>query len=103
MYPFLKVSFLKRVAHWNPKWFPLADPTRHKDTRLQQENAQLPIGENTREQRACVRRVTAQRLVIQEPTTSHGKSVVRNTCKTFKCQGLRSDHQEVVMFERIQA
>ena len=29
--PLFKVSLLEGVAYWNPKWFPVADPTRHRE------------------------------------------------------------------------
>ena len=55
MYPFLKVGFLKRVANWNPKWFPLEDPTRHKETRSQKctiVNKRIDLG-STRVYATC--------------------------------------------------
>ena len=101
------MGFLERVTNWNPKWFPLADPTRHKETRSQKENAQLPIREVTREHRARVRHVTTQRLVFQEVRGSVLNnfvwefSRVQKRAKPSNDKGLRSEHQEEVMFERI--
>ena len=46
VYPFFQVGFLNRIAVWNPKWFPLADPTPHEGIRSK-KNARLPIRELT--------------------------------------------------------
>ena len=53
--PFCGVRLLESVACWNPKWFPLADPTRHKEhTVAKMLNCQQE--KITREHRARVRK-----------------------------------------------